>query len=89
MNKKGHSNQLQNIINRNVYGRINPQSDKRINMIYDRYQSGKSIIIDDLRYLWLKDPKGFEQLTRNIVEGNKSKGFEKEPYNDLKRILLM
>jgi hypothetical protein len=54
-------------------------ADMRIKMIYNRFRNGKSITLDDIKYLWLKDLEGFEKLGRNILEIK----IEKERENEL------
>lgn len=59
--------------------RINPNLDRRVQMIYDRYRTGKAIIIDDLKYLWSKDPEGCEKLARSIINAKTGKSPEPQP----------
>ena len=65
-------------IRRNNHEPINPLPDQRLTMIYERYHTGKSIILDDLRYLWRKDPEGCSKLTRSILGVMKDKKQEAE-----------
>jgi hypothetical protein len=62
---------------RNPYIRENPnfQSDERVNIIYERYHAGKTIIMDDLKYLLLKNPEAFEKIVRSIIRPKSEKGF--------------
>lgn len=48
----------------------NEKSDKKLQKIYERYHNGKTIIMDDLKYLCLKDPEGCNILIKNIIEPN-------------------
>lgn len=57
-------------LNSHIYEQRNRKTDKRLTMIYDRYHTGKSIIIDDLKYVCLKDPDGCNHIVKNIVESN-------------------
>ncbi|MDF2543925.1 MAG: hypothetical protein K0S47_3643 [Herbinix sp.] len=57
-----------NQFTKKINDQTNNQTDKRVKMIYDRYHSGKSIIMDDLQYLWMKDPEGCKKLAKSIVE---------------------
>ena len=61
------------------YEQKNPQPDIRVKIIYERYRTGRTIILDDLRYLWLEDPEGCEKLARSIIEPKTDKGLETEP----------
>ena len=45
-----------------------PAPDRKASMIYERYRTGKTIILDDLRYLLWKDPEGCVKLMKSIVE---------------------
>lgn len=55
---------------------IKIQPDQKVKMIYERFHNGKSLIMDDLKYLLKKDPEGFERLTESILKP--FIGFEKE-----------
>ena len=79
MSAREKSEKTQMVRNPNIFEQINHQSDKRVKMIYDRYRTGKSIIMDDLKYLWLKDPEGCEKIARSIVEGQTVKEPENKP----------
>ncbi|MDF2587189.1 MAG: hypothetical protein K0S41_1030 [Anaerocolumna sp.] len=48
----------------------NEKPDKKLQKIYERYHNGKTIIMDDLKYLCLKDPEGCNILIKNIIEPN-------------------
>lgn len=61
--------------------RINPNLDRRVQMIYERYSTGKTIIMDDLYYLWSKDPEGCDKLARSIVDTKIDKHMEGKPNN--------
>lgn len=78
MNINDNAKKTNNEIKLNAYEQINPQLDKRVQMIYERYHAGKSIIMDDLQYLWKKDPEGCERLLRSIVEPKADKKIENE-----------
>lgn len=81
MSIRENSEKIQIKMKPHFYKQINHQMDKKIQMIYDRYRTGKSITIDDLQYLWLKDPEGCEKLARSIVESKIGKELEIEPNN--------
>lgn len=51
-----------------------PLLDKRVKMIYDRYRTGRSITLNDLQYLWLKDPESCSKLVSSIAEPKSVKG---------------
>lgn len=53
---------------------IKPLLDKRVRMIFDRYYKGRSLTLNDLQYLWLKEPESCIKLARNITEGKSFKG---------------
>jgi hypothetical protein len=57
-------------LNSQIYEQRNRKTDRRLTMIYDRYHTGKSIIIDDLKYVCLKDPDGCNHIVKNIVESD-------------------
>jgi hypothetical protein len=76
MSIREKNEEIQVIMNPYLYEQMNSQEDLRVKMIFDRYRSGRSIILDDLQYLWLKDPEGCKKLARNIIEsrtGSESK----------------
>ena len=81
MSIKGKSEITHIKIDPQIYLQINPQVDKRVQMIYDRYRTGKSIILDDLRYLFLRDPEGCKKLAKSIIEAKNGKEQESEPGN--------
>ena len=60
------------------YEFIEEHLDERVSKIYERYHTGKTIILDDLRYLWLKDPEGCKKITRSIIEAKSEQGEVKE-----------
>lgn len=68
-------------IDMNPYKQMNSQTENKVKMIYERYRTGKSIIMDDLRYLWLKDPEGCEKIARSIVESKTGKESEAQHNN--------
>ncbi len=51
-----------------------PLLDKRVKMIYDRYRTGRLITLNDLQYLWLKDPESCNKLAKSIAESKSVKG---------------
>jgi len=75
--KENEKNQTE--IEPHIAEQIDPLSDKRVKIIYERYKTGKSIIMDDLKYLCLKDPEGCKNLVRSIVESKTVKELEIEP----------
>lgn len=54
---------------------ITYESDERVKMIYERYHTGRAIIMDDLEYLLLKNPEAFEKIARSILRPKSEKGF--------------
>lgn len=44
------------------------QQDWKTKMIYDRFRAGRTIIMDDLRYLSMRDPEGCKKLTESIIK---------------------
>lgn len=80
MSIRGKSEKTQIEIKPHVYEQINPQLN-RVKAIYDRYHTGKSIIMDDLQYLWSKDPEGCVKLARSIIDSKIDKGLEIESGN--------
>ncbi len=80
MNRRETNEKRQIEINPLIY---NHQPDKRAKMIYNQYHNGRSIIIDDLKYLWLKDPEGGYKIARSLVEAKIDKGLEIEPNNKI------
>jgi hypothetical protein len=52
---------------------LNSYTDDRIKMIYERFHNGRTLIMDDLKYLLEKNPEAFEKLVGSII---RSKGNE-------------
>ena len=44
--------------------------DSRLRWIYEQYHSGKTVILDDFKYLYRKDPEGCRRLLRSIIDKN-------------------
>jgi hypothetical protein len=59
-------------------GQIEAHPDEKVRLIYERYHAGKTIILDDLKYLWLKDPEGCKRLTKSIIEAKSKQSQETE-----------
>lgn len=68
MNTMENTKKVYNKVKPLSYERIEEPQDDRVSEIYERYHAGKAIILDDLRYLWLKDPEGCKKLTKSIIE---------------------
>ncbi|MFA9376083.1 MAG: hypothetical protein ACERKZ_04940 [Lachnotalea sp.] len=73
-NNVKHMEQISNIHETNHI-----ESDAREKMIYERYHSGKTIIMDDLKYILLKNPEAFEKLAKSIAFSNSGKNFSFKP----------
>lgn len=58
----------ESLIKPNVDKPIDSLPDRRAKMIYERYQSGRPIIMDDLKYLYKKDPEGCDTLVKHIID---------------------
>lgn len=76
MNTRERSENTQVQTKPGSYEKINPNLDRRVQMIYERYRTGKAIIMDDLRYLWSKDPESCDKLAKSIINAKTSKGLE-------------
>lgn len=83
MNNREYSDKIQMEMNPNHYDHINYNPDNRVKMIYNRYRMGKTIIMDDLKYLWSKDPEGCDKLAKSIVESNTVKVLEVTTNNSI------
>lgn len=64
--------------NPNIRELLSVETDERVKMIYERYHAGKTIIMDDLKYLLMKNPEAFEKLARSIIQVKKGKEFSFE-----------
>lgn len=56
--------------------KLNFHTDERVKMIYERYHSGRTIIMDDLQYLLWKNPEAFEKIARSILRPKSKNGFD-------------
>ena len=70
------------------YEQFNDYPNKKVKIIYDRYRKGKSITIDDLKYLWLNDFEGCNKLVKNFIELKKSGALTMES-NDINSSIAM
>lgn len=70
MSIRDNNEKTQMEMNPRIYGQINHMQDNKVKMIYHRYRMGKTIIMDDLKYLCLRDPEGCDKLAKNIIEPN-------------------
>ncbi len=64
-------------LSKNPYIReiLNVESDAKVKMIYERYRTGKTIIMDDLKYLLMKNPEAFEKIAKHIAQSNSGREF--------------
>ncbi len=85
MSIRGKNENTLNKINPYIYEQINNIPNKRVKRIYDQYSKGKSITIDDLKYLWLNDFEGCTKLVRNFVETKNDHGRKTES-NDMENV---
>jgi hypothetical protein len=77
-NKKQENEKQQNGLLPKISEKINSKEDIRLKNIYDRYHNGKTMIMDDLKYVCSKDPDGCKILIKNIVESRVNKGKEND-----------
>ena len=59
----------------------NPLTDHRAKMIYQRYRTGKSIILEDLTYLLRHDIEGYHELAKYIITQVIGKEVKSESYD--------
>lgn len=52
--------------------------DSKLQNIYNRYHMGRTIILDDLKYVSAKDPDGCDSLLKSIVFSQTDEEYEKE-----------
>ncbi|WP_099467272.1 hypothetical protein [Konateibacter massiliensis] len=76
MNEKEYSEKTQVGKGFHVRTILNFQADDRVKMIYERYRSGRTIIMDDLEYLLWKNPEAFEKLAKSMLRPKSHKGFD-------------
>jgi hypothetical protein len=79
MNTRENAEKAYMEANSHIYEPIEEHQDEKVRMIYERYHEGKTIILDDLRYLWLKDPEGCKKLTKSIIEAKSKQSKAEEP----------
>lgn len=57
---------------------MNREEQERLKKIYYRYHRGQALIMDDLRYLWQKDPEGYKKFSQGMVESKVGFELQKE-----------
>lgn len=67
--------------NPHIHEKLIFETDERVKMIYERYRTGRTIIMDDLKYMLLKNPEAFEKITRSIIQSKSGKEFSFESIN--------
>jgi len=59
-----------------IHENLNLESDERVRMIYERFHTGRTLIMDDLKYLLMKNPEAFEKLAKSLVRPKSKEGFD-------------